>query len=30
MANIQFNKIYRYFIEEKTKEVEIDPTPMKF
>ncbi len=24
MANIQFNKIYRYFIEEKTKEVEID------
>jgi len=24
MANIQFNKIYRYFIEEKTKEIEID------
>lgn len=24
MANIQFNKVYRYFIEEKTKEVEID------
>lgn len=24
MANIQFNKVYRYFIEEKTKEIEID------